>query len=536
MTSPAALEPATTATLQALFLRSADAAPNQPALLVEGNTFTYRQLRDRAAALAATVLNRLPDDDSRLSAVFAHRSATGYVAILGALLAGRGYVPLNRTMPPARTAWMLRSARCRSLIVDAASQSQLDAVLSEVDWPMVIVLADGAGVDQYQDHWPHHTFIGAEGLEPATSWSPPTASPSDLAYLLFTSGSTGQPKGVMVSHRNVVHFVEAVSAKYRFTGADRFSQMFDTTFDLSVFDMFVAWANGACVCCPSEKSLLNPDKFIREQALTVWCSVPSVGVFMKRFGSLKPGRYPGLRFALFCGEPLPTAVAAAWGLAAPSAIVENLYGPTELTVACSSYRWDRERGGADAPDGIVPIGWPLPGMEARVVDDTLHEVEPGAVGELLMSGPQVSPGYWNNPEATRAAYVVLEGSDDVFYRTGDRVRRALGDGPLEYVGRADCQIKVLGHRVELAEVEARLREEEGVEQAVALGWPRTPTGASGVVAFVTGRNLDGRELRSRLDDRLPAYAVPRTVHVLPALPLTPNGKIDREALLNGLSA
>ena len=153
-----------------------------------------------------------------------------------------------------------------------------------------------------------------------------------------------------------------------------------------------------------------------------------------------------------------------------------------------------------------------------------------------MSGPQVSLGYWNNPEATRAAYVILEGSDDVFYRTGDRVRRALGEGPLEYVGRTDCQIKVLGHRVELGEIEARLREEAGVEQAVALGWPRTPTGASGVVAFVTGHNLDGRELRSRLDDRLPAYAVPRTVHVLPVLPLTANGKIDREALLEQLSA
>src|SRR5262249_28296333 len=151
------------------------------------------------------------------------------------------------------------------------------------------------------------------------------------------------------------------------------SQMFDTTFDLSVLDMFVAWERGACVCCPSEKALLNPDAFIREKRLTVWTSVPSVAVFMKRFGALKPNRYESLRWSLFCGEPLPVEVANAWAAAAPHSTVENLYGPTELAVACAFYRWDPWSSRDESAHGIVPIGHPFPGMAAVVVDEELRE-------------------------------------------------------------------------------------------------------------------------------------------------------------------
>ena len=129
--------------------------------------------------------------------------------------------------------------------------------------------------------------------------------------------------------------------RYGINAGDRFSQMFDTTFDLSVFDMFVAWSQGACVCCPSRKTLLNPDVFVREKDLTVWFSVPSLGMLMDRFGALKAGRYPSLRWSLFCGEQLPVDLATHWAAAAPESILENLYGPTELTVACSVYRWDQ---------------------------------------------------------------------------------------------------------------------------------------------------------------------------------------------------
>jgi non-ribosomal peptide synthetase component F len=312
--------------------------------------------------------------------------------------------------------------------------------------------------------------------------------------------------------------------------------MFDATFDLSILDMFVAWERGACVCCPSAKTLLNPDAFIREKELTVWTSVPTVGVFMKRFGVLKPNRYPSLRWSLFCGEPLPVDLANAWAAAAPRSTLENLYGPTELTVACTAYRWDPQSSPHESADGIVPIGHPFPGMETIVVDEAFRDVPPGASGELLMSGPQVTPGYWANPDATAGSYVELPNRAGLYYRTGDRVRRPTAGGPMTWVGRIDHQVKVLGFRVELGEVEATLREEPGVEAAVALDCPMTATGAVGIVAFVSGTDIDPATIRANLRAKLPHYAIPQVIHVLPALPTNVNGKVDRQALSRRLQS
>jgi acyl-coenzyme A synthetase/AMP-(fatty) acid ligase len=169
------------------------------------------------------------------------------------------------------------------------------------------------------------------------------------------------------------------------------------------------------------------------------------------------------------------------------------------------------------------------------VDESLTDVAPGQEGELLIAGPQVTPGYWQNREATSRAYVVRAGDTRSYYRTGDRVRRPLGDGPLTFVGRLDDQVKVLGHRVELGEVEARLREEPGVAAAAAVAWPRTASGAAGIVAFVSGTALDADIIRTNVQKRLPSYAGPRTVHVVPELPRNANGKIDRRALMTVLS-
>jgi acyl-CoA synthetase (AMP-forming)/AMP-acid ligase II len=170
-------------------------------------------------------------------------------------------------------------------------------------------------------------------------------------------------------------------------------------------------------------------------------------------------------------------------------------------------------------------------MEALVVDEMLNEVAPGEDGELVMAGPQVSPGYWRDAARTAAAFVRLPGKQGTYYRTGDRVRSPIGEEPLVYVGRLDHQIKVQGHRVELGEVEAALMEEAGVDLAVALGWPMTRSGADGVVGFIADTTVDIGGLRDKLKKRLPLYVVPREIHVVSEFPLNPNGKVDRAALL-----
>lgn len=523
-------------TLRSGFLECASRFPDRTALEVDGQSTTYVELADRAASLAATLVRHSQPGGPDLTAVLGQRSVWVFAGILGALFRGHGYVPLNPAFPGERTRQMLERSGCRALIVDGAGRRRLEELLEGIASPLLVVLPEEDDVSELADAFPRHTVIGGKGLVSAGDFEVKPVDEDAIAYLLFTSGSTGVPKGVKVAHSNVVPFVASMVERYAIDENDRFSQTFDLTFDLSVFDMFVAWERGACLCCPTQAQKMLPQKYVEQSQLTIWFSVPSTGALMKRLRMLKPDRYPKLRFSLFCGEALPVEIAEAWSAAAPNSIVENLYGPTELTIACTLYRWDPSRSPGDCEIGVVPIGEPYPGMEVLVADEDLHEVAAGETGELLMTGPQLSPGYLDDPEKTAAAFVTPPDRDRVFYRTGDRVRRSDGERPMVYLGRMDNQIKIQGYRVELGEIEAALREEAAVDLAVALGWPRTAAGADGVVAFVPGEGLDVSGIEARLKARLPTYMAPREVRCIGELPLNANGKVDRNALLGILES
>jgi len=522
--------------LWAGFVETAERFPDRPALLADGQTLSYAELADLARRIGATLQTRSDAAGPPLTAVFAYRTPAAFAGVLGSLMAGHGYVPLNRTFPPARSRIMLEQAGCRSLIVDRDSLVQLEEVLAGTAAPMLVLVPELEDVTDLRAAWPTHTILGAADLASAATWTEPEARPDAVAYLLFTSGSTGIPKGVMVAHRNVRAFLDYVLERYEITEQDRMSQMFDMTFDLSIFDMFAAWERGAWLCCPPKKALMNPSGFIKEMELTVWFSVPSTAVFIKRLRALRPGAFPSLRLSLFCGEPLPLSVAAAWDEAAPNSVVENIYGPTELTIACTYYRWDAVRSPAEAKIGIVPIGEPFPGMRSLIVDQQLNEVAPGQHGELLMTGPQMTLGYWKDADKTAGAFITPGGRSEVYYRTGDRVRRPMPGEPMTHLGRMDSQIKLRGHRVELGEVEAAVRDACGRDGVVAVPWPVTENGYEGIEVFVEADPLDAVALRSDIADRLPDYMVPRRFHFLDRVPLNVNGKFDRKALVASLAS
>lgn len=512
------------------FLRSCEQFPTRGAIDVAGREVSYQQLAYLAKRLAASLQAGVVPGAVPLTAVFAYRSETAYAAVLGALMAGHGYVPLNRTFPVVRTRLMLERSMCRSMIVDAGSEPQLEELLRGMAIPLVIVCPDRADVTELTAKFPAHRIIGANELADAEQWHPVDVPGDSIAYLLFTSGSTGKPKGVMVSHANVLHYLDYVTKRYGFASNDRVSQTFDLTFDLSAHDMFVAWESGACLCCPTQKQLIKPGAFINDARLTVWFSVPSTAVFMRRFGVLKPGMYPGLRLSLFCGEALPVEIVRHWALAAPNSEIENIYGPTELTIGCTAYRWNNATSPDECEQEVVPIGQPFDGMRALIVDEQLREVEQGKDGELLMTGPQLSLGYWQDGEKTRRAFVPVAGKNGIYYRTGDRVRQPGLGNSLVYLGRLDNQIKVLGHRVELGEVEAAVRQVSGLEGVVAIGWPTTESGADGIEVFLETDSFDIRALVSQLKGKLPVYMLPRNVVLLRRFPLNVNGKYNRKAL------
>ncbi|HWF38902.1 MAG TPA: amino acid adenylation domain-containing protein [Candidatus Acidoferrales bacterium] len=513
------------------FAQSAAEYPERIALRVQGESVSYRELEELSSRIAATIQVRTAGAGSPLTAVLAQRSKTAFAGVLGSLLAGHGYVPLHPQFPVERTQIMLEQPECRSLIVDSGALDIAAKLLENVPYSLVVILPDESDVADYRSRWPRHEFVDRLNLEAEAAWRETSAGTDALAYLLFTSGSTGLPKGVMVAQRNVSAFIEYMTERYDVTEHDRFSQMFDMTFDLSAFDMFMAWEKGACLCCPTRKETIQPATFVRNEELSIWFSVPSTAMFMKQWNALKPNQYPSLRLSLFCGEPLPVASARAWQEAAPNSIVENLYGPTELTIACTLYRWSSDSSPAESELGIVPIGYPCPEMNVLVVDEHLNEVAAGAEGELLMNGPQMSLGYWKNSAKTAAAFVVPPGKNEVFYRTGDRVRKPIEKGPLIHLGRIDFQIKILGHRVELGEIEALVRDHCGLDGVVAVGWPACPTGYAAVEVFIEGQPCaDQNALTNALANRLPDYMVPKRFHFLPELPKNVNGKFDRKAL------
>jgi amino acid adenylation domain-containing protein len=517
--------------LRSGFLRSAAATPQATALVVQDVAFSFGEL-DAAARVWARAILDVSDRPPQRVGVFGYRSHAAYAGVLASLYAGATFVPLNPTFPCARTRAMIALADLDAIVVDAAAAAQLVEVLAGLDRcpPIVAPHADAIAT-------PGVTAITAADLaarEPLRDL--PATTPDDVAYLLFTSGSTGQPKGVPVTHGNVLHFVDFVVDRYRITAADRFSQTFDQTFDLSIFDLFAAWECGACVCAMQPIDLIAPGRFVQRHGVTVWFSVPSIPALMRRKNLLKPNVFPTLRWSLFCGEPLPRASAEAWQAAAPHSVVENLYGPTELTVACLVHRWDAACSPALCVNGITPIGRPFSGLTAAVLDDELRPMADGDVGELCVSGPQTVPGYWRAPEKTAERFVWLAVKDVPrrFYRTGDRVKRLAG-GDYVYLGRTDHQVKVRGYRVELSEIEDVLLRCDGVTQAVALGWPVVDGSAEGIVAFVCGGAVEPPRIADAAQRLLPDYMRPKQIMVVERMPLNSNGKIDRNQLKEQLA-
>lgn len=496
------------------------------ALDIDNRVFTYGEIGAKTAALVNTLLAE--SSASGFVGIFAARSLGAYVGVYATLLAGRTYMPLNPRFPAERLESMVRQSGCETIILSPECADAFRKVADRLP-PLVVLCTDmpcGMG-----DDFPQHRFCLVEWSreQPLPSV---TVTPETPAYLLFTSGSTGIPKGVPVSHRNVCAYLDHVVARYGVTPSDRMSQMFDMTFDLSVHDIFVAAGGGACLCATPERFVMAPSKFIREKELSLWFSVPSVAMFMSKMGMLTPGAFPSLRFSLFCGEALPERSARLWRAAAPNSAVENLYGPTEATIAITGYRWDDERSPGQCVNGVVPIGEPFPGHAIRLIDAELRDAPDGGEGELCLSGPQVTGGYLNNPVETSRRFVHLSGSPEVWYRTGDLARNT--PYGLVYLGRTDDQVQIRGYRVELQEIDRVLREATGSELAVAV--PVSAFGGEnsdtiyGYVEPPAEGAVDANAVLAHCRERLPEYMAPSRIILVDKMPLNSNGKIDRNRL------
>lgn len=499
--------------LAAWFGRGLRVAPDGVALRIGRQQWTYAELHEEALRLAGAIL-AAGDGARNPVGVLASRSIECYAGILAAIYAGAAVVPLSPGFPCARTAEMARAASVRVVVCDRQGSSLLPK-LADFLPGMAVVLSD-AGLS---------VPAGLRSVG-ATAWGalnkPVLVQPDDTAYVLFTSGSTGRPKGVPVTHANMAHFLEINLRRYLLTPADVCSQTFDTTFDLAMFDLFVTWAAGATLVSTPAQAFLALPEFVSRHGVSRWFSVPSAVSLVRRRGGLAPGSLSGLRWSLFCGEPLTAADAEQWQTAAPNSVLENLYGPTELTIACSVYRWDSRTSPASCLNGLVPIGSVYPTMRALLItgDGDISEME----GELCVSGPQMFPGYLD-PENDGDRFLTIGGVR--WYRTGDMVRTTVDSG-LAFLGRVDHQVKIRGYRVELAELEWLASLESGVDVAAIV--PVTDRSSRRLFAWYVGEPAAAARIKSRITSTVPEFMVPHWIKRLDQLPLTANRKIDRGAL------
>jgi len=505
--------------LYRLFERTALQKSGRIAVEIGSGKITYGDLNTAARRLAATILDS--GCSGPVVAVMAHKSLEAYTAVLGVLAAGKGYVPLHPLFPVERTTAILNLSGADVLVIAPESLAKLPQLLNRIERTISVIPIGFSCTDSVRAVCGQHRVVelGSAGV----SADP---EPSSVAYLLFTSGTTGVPKGVPISNYNALSYFSYVLDRYPVSDCDRFSQTFDMTFDLSVHDMFTCWAVGGCLCPLGQAALLMPGKFIRDHKITVWFSVPSVAMLMHGFRQLAPGGFPELRVSLFAGEALSAALAAAWQNAAPNSIVENLYGPTEATMTISHYRWCSGDETRQFVNGIVPIGQIFPAQRGRVGREDGSLVPNGTAGELWLSGSQLTVGYWNNLEQTAQAFVRLGEGQELWYKTGDLVS-VDDDGGINFLGRIDSQVQVMGHRVELEEVEYAIRQAAGTEMAVAVPWPLEAGRADKIYAVCCGGTKDSTGLKQQCATSLPAYMIPESIFWIDEMPLNSNGKIDR---------
>jgi len=512
----------------------AQARPEATALVFKDTRLTYGALEEASNRLAWMLIASGCRREDRVGLLMP-KMPTAIVAMLGVLKADAIYVPLDPAGPPARLARMLETSDCRCILAAGPVSGMLREALATAALP-----------EQPAVGWLDEEIVPEADAAPAftlrdLSAYPPTAPRSantdtDLAHILFTSGSTGLPKGVTITHASVVQFLRWAGKYFGIAPSDRISQHPPLHFDLSTFDIFGSlWAGAELHLVPRELNVL-PHKlaqFIKEARLTQWFSAPSVLNLMAKFDVFAQGDFQSLRRVMWCGEAIPTPALIHWMRRLPHASFTNLYGPTETTIASSYHTVPRcphdER-------EAIPIGRACDGEELLVLDERLQPVTAGEIGDLYIRGTGLSPGYWRDQEKTDAVFLPAPGgadSRDRIYRTGDLARRG-ADGLFYFLGRADTQIKSRGHRIELGEIESALHSLPELREGAVVAIPSEGFEGSLICCAYApaGREVSTENLRKSLAVRLPGYMLPSRWMRHDALPKNANGKIDRPGLKN----
>lgn len=512
---------------------SAEAHPDHPAVVDGSRVLTYAELESRSNGLARLLVDLGVSRGDRVG-LHLEKSAEAVIGIYGVLKAGGVYVPLDPQAPAGRLAYIARDCDIRLLLTSVEKRPQWREMVAAGAPIESFVVLDSSDDDR-GDLTSGCQVFGAATLTPAASPPPARTISLDLAYILYTSGSTGQPKGVMLSHRNGLAFVEWAVAEFGVTQGDRLSSHAPFHFDLSIFDLFAASSGGATVVLVPRTASVFPVEVVRligRERITVWYSVPSALTMMVETGVLAPERLPLLRAVLFAGEVFPTKYLRRLMRLLPGARFCNLYGPTETNV-CT---WYEVPPLSDEETEPISIGAPIADVETMVITEQGSLARPGEVGELYVRGPTVMQGYWGD-EARSQRQLIPNPAEptrhDHVYKTGDLVIED-DEGNYRLLGRRDAQIKSRGYRIELGDIESALYANPLVFECAVVAVPDERITNRIAAVVVTNGALQPGELIRFCSERLPKYMIPEVFDFRDSLPKTSTGKVDRRMLLEEL--
>lgn len=478
-------------------LHSLSSCQDNNAFYIEGCFYSYRDMAKAISKIRAVIKNI---SEANVGLV-ANDDIETYASIFALWLEGKCYVPLHPEQP---------IQRC----LDIVSQVGMNYIL------------DSSEASRYKDIqviMTHYLSFDKLCLEYTDNFSDDT-----LAYILFTSGSTGKPKGVPLSRGNVAGFVDAFYAMdIKLDSNDHCLQMFDLTFDLSVQSYLIPLLVGACVYTVSPKRIKYEAVFelLDEENLTFALMVPSVIHYLRPY--MDEIDAPSMRYSLFCGEALPLDDTECWSRCVPNARIDNVYGPTENTIYCTDYIFNRE-GENKESNGVLSIGKSMKGTQTIIVDEKNEILAANEKGELCLAGMQLTPGYWNNPDKNQEAFFLKDGTR--FYRTGD-ICTMDSDGDILYFGRKDSQVKIQGFRIELSEIECIARKFYDNSIAV-VAIPLYDNNRNCTIQLVVESTdrASADTLTNYLKEYLPPYMIPQRIHFLERFPLNVNNKIDRKKI------
>ncbi len=489
--------------------------PDAIALSFQGQELTYDALNQRANQLAH-YLQTLGVQPDELIAISMNRCMEMVICFLGVMKAGAAYVPIDPAYPHERRAYKLRDAAVRFILI----QKHLVEFLPEHNARVICPDTDWHDMAQY-----------------STENLPLLTTPEHLAYVIYTSGSTGNPKGVMITHRGMIHHSKAIAQEFALGLGDRVLQFSSMSFDIIIEEVFPSLVSGATIVLRTEDSISSTRQFLEfiEQERITILDLPTAfwHGLVSGLSLLRVPMSPDVRLVIVGGEKASRALYSEWRqLVGQYPRWLNTYGPTETTVTATIF--DPIAEGYDlSSEADIPIGRPLPNSKIYILDEHLNPVPDGEIGEMYIGGPGLARGYLNLEESTTSKFIANPFSDRPgakLYRTGDTCRY-LPNGTLEFIGRIDFQVKIRGFRIELLEIETYLEQYPSVQQGIVLAREDVP-GEKRLVAYIipkNGQQINVSALRIFLQTKLPAYMIPAAVVVMESFPMMPNGKVDRRA-------